>query len=121
MNEVLKQNIIDNMQSLHERIGETVFVEDWISTGGRNYDRHQTTYGKQILKIQDFRIRFSGSIATIRDDNQQIEFRTDSIKYIGYIGEQLIIEMNVKEDVWRRIKISKMDPAPNKDNEGHVG
>lgn len=118
MNEVLKQNIIDNMQSLHERIGETVYVEDWISTGGRNYDRHQTTYGRQILKIQDFRIRFSGSIATIRDDIQQIEFRTDSIQYIEQKDEQLIIEMNMKDDVWRRIKISKINPTDNKGSDG---
>ena len=118
MNEVLKQIIIDNMQSLHERIGETVFVEDWISIGGRNYDRHQTTYGRQILKIQDFRIRLSGSIATIRDDNQQIEFRTDSIKYIEHKDGQLTIEINMKDDIWRRIKISKINPADNKGYDG---
>ena len=48
MNKELKQKIIENMQSLHKRIGETVSVEDWISTNGRNYDRHQTRYGRQI-------------------------------------------------------------------------
>lgn len=113
MDEELKNKIIENMQSLHERIGETVSVEDWISTGGRNYDRHQTRYGRQVIKIQDFGIRFSGSIATIRNEKQQIEFRTDSIKFIEQKDEDLIIEINMKDDIWRRIKISKMNPADN--------
>lgn len=110
MNKELKQRIIDNMQGLHERIGETVFVEDWISTEGRNYDRHHTTYGEQRIKIQDFCIRMSGAIATIRGEDHQVEFKTDSIKYIENEDNVLIMEINMKGDVWRKIKISKINP-----------
>ena len=55
----------------------------------------------------------SGSIATIQNEKQQIEFRTDSIKYIEQKDRDLIIEINMKDDVWRRMKISKINPADN--------
>jgi hypothetical protein len=108
MNEELRQSIIDTMQSLQNRIGETVVIEDWICTSGRSYDRHQTRYGKLILKIDEFSIRISGSIATMGNIDQNIEFRTDSIKQIEETEDELLIEINMIDTVWRRIKISKL-------------
>ena len=109
MNPELKQLIIDTMQSLHSRIGETVVIEDWICTSGRSYDRHQTRYGRMILKIDAFSIRISGAIATMGNNDQYIEFRTDSIRHIEEEEGKLILEINMRDTVWRRIEISKLD------------
>ncbi len=110
MNEDLKESIIETMLSLHQRIGDTVLVEDWLCTSGRSYDRHQTRYGKIILKIDEFRIRTSGAIATMGNDSQRIEFSTGAIKQIDKKEGELTLELKISEKIWRRIKISENQP-----------
>ncbi len=107
MKEDLKQSIIKTIESIHDRIGETVIIKDWICTNGRTYDRHQTRYGKIILKIDEFSVRMSGAIATIGNKNQYIEFKTDCIQYIEKNDKALVIEINLSNTVWRRIEISE--------------
>lgn len=109
MDESLKQEILETLQLVHAWVGETVMVDDWISTAGRSYDRHQTRYGKQVLLIKEFYVRTSGSIATIYNENQQIEFRTDSIKTILKDEKSITFEINMKDQVWRKIRISRED------------
>ena len=113
MTEELKSNIIETMQSMHKQIGETVKIDDWICTSGNHYDRHQTRFSKYLIKIQDFYIRTSGAIATIYNENQQIEFRTDSINKIEKTENEIILEINMTDNVWRKLKISKTNPVDN--------
>jgi len=96
------------MQLLESNIGKTVVVEDWICTNGRSYDRHQTRYGRIVLRIDEFSIRMSGAIATMGNNDQHIEFRTDSIKQIEEKPDGLILEINMIDSVWRRIQISEL-------------
>lgn len=108
MTEELKQQIIQAIESLHKTVGEKVRIDDWISTSSRAYDRHQTRYGRMLLEVERFYVRFSGSIATMGNDEQQIEFRTDAIKFITAADQLLILEIQMKKDVWRRIRIEKV-------------
>ena len=108
MDDQLKQQIIQTLQSLHGRLGEPLQIEDWISTGGRNYDRHFTSYSKIILTLEQFHVRFSGAIATLGNNEQQIEFQTDAIKHIQADLENLVIEIQLSEKIWRRICIKPL-------------
>jgi len=106
MTEELKEKILDHIEWMRSKIGETILVKDWISTSGRSYDRHQTRYGKQVMKIEEYFVRISGAIASIRNENQCIEYRTDAIKHIELVQGELILEINMKDNVWRRLSIS---------------
>jgi len=63
-------------------------------------------FGRIILKIDKFYIRMSGSIATMGNQDQNIEFRTSSIKHIEETKHEFLIEINMIDTVWRRIKRS---------------
>jgi len=113
MTEELKTEIVSTMQVLHEWIGKFVSIEDYICTNGRTYNRHQTRYGKYNMKIKDFYIRTSGSIATIFNESQQIEFRSSSIKNIIADKTKIEIEINIKGSIWRKLIIKQEVPADN--------
>lgn len=113
MTEKLKVEIVKLVSVLHQKIGQTVEIEDWICTNGRTYDRHQTRYGKYRIEIEEFYVRTSGSIATILNKNQQIEFRTDSVKYIEIQPDRLTIEIQMKDDVWRKLTLKNENPVDN--------
>ncbi|MFK8055581.1 MAG: hypothetical protein AB8F78_05620 [Saprospiraceae bacterium] len=105
MDETLKSKIIEAMESLYSRIGQTLVISDWLSTSGRNYDRHQTRYGIQTITLDEFYIRTSGAIATMEGRNQQLEFRSDCIKFVTMSKNELLIEMDLQNNTWRRLKI----------------
>ncbi len=109
MTEELKESILEHLEIMHRKIGETVKIKDWISTGGRQYDRHQTRYGLYQIHIQSFRVRYSGAMATIEGEHQQIEYRTDAIKYINQVNDTIILEINMKGLIWRKLEISRID------------
>jgi len=106
MTEELKEKILDHIEWMRSKIGETILVKDWICTSGRSYDRHQTRYGKQIIKIDAYYVRMSGAIASIVNENQSIEYRTDAIKHIELNDNTWVIEINMQGNVWRQLSIS---------------
>lgn len=108
MTKELKDKILQHLEWMQGLTGQQILVKDWISTSGRGYDKHQTRYGKQIIKIENYSVRMSGAMATIYSEHQQIEYRTDAIKMIECIDDECVLEINMKGDVWRRIHISKI-------------
>lgn len=55
-------------------------------------------------------MRINGAIASIFNKNQKIEYRTDVIQEIRISKDVLILEIQMKGDVWRRLPISIIKP-----------
>jgi hypothetical protein len=104
-----KEDILKALHILQGFQHSMVRIDDWICITGRSYDRHSTSFGKTVMEIQEFRVRFSGSMATLYAPDQQVEFRTDAIQHVETSSpDSLVIEMNLAAGVWRRISVSKI-------------
>lgn len=105
MDKQTKEELIKSLHFIHDQIGKQIQITDWLSTRGPVYDRHWTRYNRYTFKLEDFAIRTSGAIASIRGASHHIEFRTDCIKSLTITQEQITYEINLADRVWRKLLI----------------
>jgi len=105
-NEKSIEEIEDAFQYLTDQIDKHIEIIDRITTVEGNYDSHFATTSIVKFELMNFVNRTSGGIGMIEGkDGQTFEFRADCISEISGNEEEIIINLAIKEVLFRRIEI----------------
>ena len=108
--EELKSQVIENMKWIGDQIGKEIVITDRLSTFRGNYDRHFTRTSQLVFIMKGFGIRTSGAIAQIEGAKNSFEFRTDCIRRIKRISNNIEIESVLDLNVSRLINLEIRKP-----------
>jgi len=103
--EELKNQVIENLQWIGDKIGQEIIIIDRLTTVIGNYDRHFTRTFKLEFTIEDFGVRTSGAIARIEGLKNKFEFRTDCIRRIERKLNRIEFESVLESNISRLITI----------------
>lgn len=117
----LRDQVLENLQWLGNQNGKTILITDRITTVKGNYDRHFTIINTFELVMMHFGVRTSGRTGWIEGEKVKFEFKTDCIRRVERINNELEIESVLDINTSRLINIKIKEPGDNNVHDDPVG